>query len=105
MKDIFLSFLCILLNLLFLSWLLFKMYFLIEIELFSQAISDASTLSYAAGLDLDSMNNFAKDEKKSVPLTSSNMPAIVDSSNLEGAKKSIVDAKISMDKILSLLVV
>jgi len=76
-----------------------------EIELFSQAISDASTLSYAAGLDLDSMNNFAKDEKKSVSLTSSNMPAIVDSSNLEGAKKSIVDAKISMDKILSLLVV
>ena len=71
-----------------------------QVELFSQAISRAASLSYAAGsADFDSVNNFAKGEKggSSIPASDG------DNSNLEQARKAIVEAKTSIDLIFSLL--
>ena len=64
-----------------------------ETELFSESISKASSLAYAAGLDLDSVNNFEKGN------TDRNA-----NSNLEQARIAIGEAKSSLDKIVNMLV-
>jgi hypothetical protein len=62
-------------------------------EKFTQAISRASSLSYAAGVaDLDSVNNFEKDSDYRN-----------ENSNLEQARQAIVEAKQSLDQILALV--
>jgi hypothetical protein len=74
-----------------------------QVEVFSQAISRASSLSYAAGsADFDSMNNFAKGERGSSAGGSTN-GGETDNSNLEQARKAIVEAKTCIDRIVSLL--
>lgn len=65
-----------------------------EVEAFSKALSRASSLSYVAGVaDFDSVNNFAKDEANQTQ---------DENSNLQQTKIAILDAKTSLDKILSL---
>lgn len=64
-----------------------------ETELFSESISKASSLAYAAGLDFDSVNNFEKGN------TDRNA-----NSNLEQARIAIGEAKSSLDKIVNMLV-
>jgi len=92
-----------------------------EVESFSRAISRASSLSYAAGMaDLNSVNNFAKDEDPNAitpTSTATDMTAITptstatnatttptvqspDDTNLEQARTAVVDAKGSIDRIL-----
>ena len=75
-----------------LYWLFF--FFNIEFENFSQALSKASSLSYAAGIaDFDSVNNFAKED---VDNTNAN-------SNLEQSREAISQAKGHLDKIVAML--
>ncbi len=64
-----------------------------QVENFQNAISRASSLSYAAGIaDFDSVNNFEKDSKVSE-----------ENSNLEQARKAIGEAKTSIDQIVQYL--
>jgi hypothetical protein len=65
-----------------------------ETELFSEAVSKAASLSYAAGLDFDSVNNFEKGNDDRNP-----------NSNLEQARIAIREAVVSLDKIVAMLVV
>ena len=65
-----------------------------ETELFSEAVSKAASLSYAAGLDFDSVNNFEKGNDDRNP-----------NSNLEQARIAIQEAAVSLDKIVAILVV
>jgi hypothetical protein len=68
----------------------------LEVEHFSQCLSKASSLSYAAGTaDFDSINNF---DKSSASSTSRNEAA-----NLEQSRRAIQEAKTSLDRILTLL--
>ncbi|KAL9181259.1 hypothetical protein ACHAXT_010064 [Thalassiosira profunda] len=60
-------------------------------ESFSQDLSRANSFSYQAGSDFDSINTFAKEE---IPERSSN-------SNLEQARRAIVNANDSLKKALS----
>jgi len=63
------------------------------VELFSQSISRATSLSYTAGTaDFDSMNNFAKGEENGDG-----------SDNLEQAREAIQEANISLKKAVSFL--
>ena len=63
------------------------------VEIFSQSISKASTLSYTAGTaDFDSMNNFAKGDEN-----------IGDGSNLEQARQAIEEANFSLKRAVALL--
>ena len=65
-----------------------------QAESYSQAMSRAVSLSYAAGTaDFDSMNNF--DKEKGV--TGGN------DTNLEQARRAIAEAKVSLDSVLRLL--
>lgn len=65
-------------------------------ESFSQALSRATSLSYTAGVsDFDSMNNFAKDDSRSVE---------EDGSNLEQARKAIDEANMYLKKAVSFYV-
>lgn len=67
-----------------------------ELEEFSQAYSKATSLSYTAGIaDLDSVNNFSKDEADE-----SNRN---DNSNLQQTKEAIKEAKRNLDGIILLL--
>ena len=67
--------------------------FIAESELFSQSLAKATSLSYAAGVaDFDSMNNFQQGRKSDTG-----------TSNLEETKKSIFEAKISLDKLLRII--
>jgi hypothetical protein len=69
-------------------------YFVVEGERFLQSLSKAISLSYAAGsADVDSVNNFGKEDTNN---TNQN-------SNLEQARQAIVEAKTSLDRILSVL--
>jgi len=62
------------------------------VELFSQSISRATSLSYTAGTaDFDSMNNFQKGEENG------------DGSNLEQAREAIEEANVSLKKAVLLL--
>lgn len=64
------------------------------VESFSQSISKASSLSYTAGVaDLDSVNNFSKDD---IDITG-------DKSNLDQTRNAISEAKVSIDKIVNIL--
>jgi hypothetical protein len=66
-----------------------------EGELFLQSLSKAISLSYAAGsADVDSVQNFGKEDTNN---TNQN-------SNLEQARQAIVEAKTSLDKIISVLI-
>lgn len=65
-----------------------------EVESFSQALSNAASLSYTAGVaDFDSVNNFEKGKEE---LKTGN-------TNLEQAQKAIAEAQVSMKKIVGLL--
>ena len=67
-----------------------------ELEGFSQSYSKATSLSYTAGIaDLDSVNNFSKDE------TSEDNRD--ENSNLQQTKKAITDAKRNLDVMIILL--
>ena len=64
-----------------------------EMEAFSTSMSKAASLSYTAGIaDFDSVNNFSKEDftKK-------------EDSNLEQARRAIVEAKTSLDKMLIMM--
>lgn len=64
-----------------------------EMEAFSTSMSKAASLSYTAGIaDFDSVNNFSKENftKK-------------EDSNLEQARRAIVEAKTSLDKMLIMM--
>eukprot|EP00566_Odontella_aurita_P017837 CAMPEP_0113600236 /NCGR_PEP_ID=MMETSP0015_2-20120614/42597_1 /TAXON_ID=2838 /ORGANISM="Odontella" /LENGTH=260 /DNA_ID=CAMNT_0000508475 /DNA_START=88 /DNA_END=870 /DNA_ORIENTATION=+ /assembly_acc=CAM_ASM_000160 len=64
------------------------------VEKFSQAISRASSLSYAAGVaDFDSVNNFEKGKERETG----------DDTNLEQARRAVGEAKGSIDKVVGLL--
>jgi uncharacterized protein YukE len=70
-----------------------------ELELFSQSLAKASSLSYMAGTaDFDSINNFDKASASS-KATSRNQ-----GSNLEQSRRAIQECKTSLDRILGLLV-
>lgn len=60
--------------------------------MFSQRLSRAVSLSYAAGLDYDSVNNFAKDDRDRN-----------ENSNLEQTREAIKQAKTSLDDLLAML--
>ena len=65
-----------------------------QVEIFQNAISRASSLSYAAGIaDFDSVNNFEKDSQNTLE----------ENSNLEQARKAIGEAKSSIDLIVQYL--
>lgn len=67
-----------------------------ELEAFSQAYSRATSLSYTAGVaDLDSVNNFSKDDAGE-----SNRK---NNSNLQQTKEAIVEAKSNLDGVISLI--
>lgn len=69
------------------------------VESFSQSLSRATSLSYTAGMaDFDSVNNFAKDESDIGGGRSGS-----GESNLEQARRAIVDANDSLKKALSLI--
>lgn len=90
-----------------------------EVDSFSRAISRAASLSYTAGMaDLNSVNNFAKEEEPSTTTTTTTTttattsattatttPAVQspEDSNLEQARSAVIDAKGSIDRILKLL--
>ncbi|KAL3806427.1 hypothetical protein ACHAXA_009625 [Cyclostephanos tholiformis] len=64
------------------------------VEIFSQSLSRATTLSYTAGTaDFDSMNNFAKGDEN-----------ISNGSNLEQARQAIEEATFALKKAVALLV-
>lgn len=64
-----------------------------SVEQFSQSLSRASTLSYAAGTaDFDSMNNFAKGDESNG-----------DGSNLEQARHAIEEANVYLKKAVGLI--
>ena len=66
-----------------------------QVENFQNAISRASSLSYAAGIaDLDSVNNFDKKDSQNI---------LEENSNLEQARKAIEEAKSSIDLIVQYL--
>ena len=66
-----------------------------ELEIFSQAYSRASSLSYTAGVaDFDAVNNFSKDEAKE---------ARNENSNLEQTKRAIEECKLCLDRIVSMI--
>ncbi len=63
------------------------------VENFSQSLSRASTLSYAAGTaDFDSMNNFVKGDENNG-----------DGSNLEAARQAIEEANASLKKAVTFI--
>ena len=65
----------------------------LEMESFQQSMARAASLSYTAGIaDFDSVNNFAKDDKNRK-----------EDSNLEQARRAIVDAKTSLDHMVGML--
>ena len=67
-----------------------------EFEEFSRLYSKATFLSYAAGVaDLDSVNNFSKDEASEANRD--------EGSNLQQTKQAIAEAKGNLDRIISLL--
>lgn len=67
-----------------------------ELEAFSQAYSKATSLSYTAGIaDLDSVNNFSKDDADESKRD--------DDSNLQQTKKAIREAKSNLDAVILLL--
>ena len=67
-----------------------------EFEEFSQSYSKATSLSYTAGVaDLDSVNNFSKDEANEVNRD--------ENSNLQQTKEAITEAKRNLDCIILLL--
>ena len=67
-----------------------------EFEEFSQSYSKATSLSYTAGVaDLDSVNNFSKDEASEINRD--------DDSNLQQTKQAITEAKRNLDGIILLL--
>ncbi len=67
-----------------------------ELEEFSRVYSKASSLSYTAGVaDLDSVNNFSKDE--------ANEANRDEDSNLQQTKQAIAEAKGNLDRIILLL--
>eukprot|EP00536_Pseudo-nitzschia_multiseries_P001019 jgi/Psemu1/294249/fgenesh1_pm.13_\ len=67
-----------------------------ELESFSQAYSKATSLSYTAGVaDLDSVNNFSKDDADE-----SNRDV---NSNLQQTKEAIKEAKRNLDVVIILL--
>jgi len=69
---------------------------LLELEAFSQAYSKATSLSYTAGIaDLDSVNNFSKDDADESKRD--------DDSNLQQTKKAIREAKSNLDAVILLL--
>jgi hypothetical protein len=71
------------------------------VESFSQSLSRATSLSYTAGMaDFDSVNNFAKDDDVG---GGGNGGEYADNSNLEQARKAIVEANDSLKKALSLI--
>lgn len=61
------------------------------VELFTQSISRATSLTYMARRDFDSMNNFIEGEE-------------ADGGNLEAARKAIDDANVSLKKAVSLMI-
>jgi hypothetical protein len=64
-----------------------------EMEAFSQSISKAASLSYTSGIaDFDSVNDFAKGDFKPK-----------EDSNLEQARRAIVQAKASLDKMIIIM--
>jgi len=64
------------------------------VELFEQEMAKASAASYTAGMsDLDSINTFQKGEEG----------ATGDSASLEQARRAITEAKVAMDKAISIL--
>lgn len=66
-----------------------------SVENFQNAVSRASSSSYAAGTaDFDSMNNFEKGTKGSPSK---------ENSNLEQSRKAIIEAKDSIDIIVKYL--
>ncbi|KAL3904626.1 MAG: hypothetical protein SGARI_004842 [Bacillariaceae sp.] len=66
-----------------------------ELEKFSQAYSKASSLSYTAGMgDLDSVNNFSKDDAQQERN---------ENSNLAQTKVAISEAKTCLDKLVAML--
>ena len=75
------------------------------VESFSQSLSRATSLSYTAGMaDFDSVNNFAKEEKNDdVGGGGSGREDDVDNSNLEQARKAIVEANDSLKQALSFI--
>jgi len=67
-----------------------------EFERFSQAYSKATSLSYTAGVaDLDSVNNFSKDDVDELNRD--------DNSNLQQTQEAIKEAKGNLDRIILLL--
>jgi hypothetical protein len=67
-----------------------------ELEEFSRSYSKATSLSYTAGVaDLDSVNNFSKDEASEENRD--------EDSNLQQTKEAITDAKRNLDCIILLL--
>ena len=71
--------------------------YIAAVELFSQALSRAKSLSYTAGVsDFDAVNNFAKDDTKSLNQ---------DGSNLDMARKAVEEASSYLGKAVSLLTV
>jgi hypothetical protein len=71
--------------------------YVFELEAFSQAYARASSLSYTAGVaDLDSVNNFSKEEADDGSSNDVN-------SNLNQAKDAISQAKASLDVLVALL--
>ena len=71
--------------------------YVVELENFSQAYSRASSLSYTAGVaDLDSVNNFSKEEADDGSSNDVN-------SNLNQARDAITQAKACLDIMVALL--
>jgi len=67
-----------------------------ELEEFSRSYSKATSLSYTAGVaDMDSVNNFSKDETNEVNRD--------EDSNLQQTKAAITEAKRNLDSIILLL--
>ncbi len=84
----------------------------VQVENFQSAISRASSLSYAASTDFDSVNNFEKGEKENSKKEKDGSDSgaleqsksLSDNSNLEQARRAISEAKDSIDVIVSILV-
>ena len=67
-----------------------------ELEEFSRSYSKATSLSYTAGIaDLDSVNNFSKEEASEENRD--------EDSNLQQTKEAITDAKRNLDCMILLL--
>lgn len=64
-----------------------------DVEQFSQSMSRASALSFMSSTaDFDAVNNFEKNDR-----------IVNENSNLEQARRAIVEARTAMDRILELL--